>query len=290
VNRWAAPSTTRLGEAPLVYKKMTQAKQVSTSDVVLIVSLAYLSVDLLCEWNGFIECHKPLHIWLLVSYTLVLASRLVYMVGSLVSASNSEDFLLNLRHKTAASRLMNRAMWFVIVPFFTAWSVVGSIWLYQVLDRTPRCMPDGLHFWFLGVWQALSYTWILIHCGLGAMAWLMERRLQKAEVDLRSIEDADVLARWGQLSFDGYASLPPDQECRGLSPAAIRSLPGVRTRTAAECQEEEDCPICLLPLQTGDCVRQISACDHAFHRSCIDLWLLRTADCPVCKHKVVATS
>jgi len=267
---------------------MTQGKKVSTSDVVLIVSLAYLSVDLLCEWNGFIECHKPVHVWLLVSYGLVLASRLVYMLGSLVSASSSEDFLLNLRHKSAASRLMLRTMWGVIVPVFAAWSVVGSVWIYQVLDRTPNCMPDGMHFWFLGLWQALSYTWILIHCGLGAMAWIMERRLRKAEVDLRSIEDADVLARWGQLSFDGYASLPPELQGRGLSPAAIHTLPGVRLRAANESQEEEDCPICLLPMQTGDCIRQISACDHAFHRSCIDLWLLRTADCPVCKHKVVA--
>jgi len=265
--------------------------KVATSDVVLIVSLAYLSVDLICEWDGFTGCHKPLHVWLLVSYALVLSSRLVYIAGSLASASaGSEDFLLNLRHKSATSRLMLRIVWLIIVPLFAAWSVVGSVWIYQVLDRTPDCMPDGMHFWFMGFWHALSYTWILIHCGLGAMAWLMERRLRKAEVDLRSIEDADVIARWGQLSFDGYTSLPPGSQGRGLSPEAIQNLPGVRTRTAAECQEEEDCPICLLPLQTGECIRQITACDHAFHRSCIDLWLLRTADCPVCKHKVSAVA
>jgi len=265
--------------------------QVSTSDVVLIVSLAYLSVDLLCEWSGFEGCYRPVHLWLLVSYGLVLASRLVYMVGSLVSASSSEDFLLNLRHKSASSRLMLRVMWLVIVPLFAGWSAVGSVWIYEVLDRTPNCMPDGMHFWFLGLWQALSYTWILIHCGLGVMAWLMERRLRMAEVDLRSIEDADVLSRWGQISFDGYASLPPEQQGRGLTPAAIHSLPGLRTRTVAEIKEgeEDDCPICLLPLQPGECIRQ-TACDHAFHRSCIDLWLLRTADCPVCKHKVIAAA
>jgi len=264
-----------------------EGKKFSTSDVVLVVSLAYLSVDLLCEWTGFIGCHKPVHVWLLVSYGLVLASRLVYMAGSVLSTTAGEDFLLNLRHKSTVSKIMLQFMWLVIVPVFAAWSVVGTIWIYQVLDRTPNCMPDGMHFWFLGLWQALSYTWIIIHCGLGAMAWVMERRLRRAEGDMRSIEDADVLQRWGQFTYDGYASYPPELQGRGLSPSDIQSLPGVHTLLPEECKdEEEDCPICLLPMQPGDCLRHLNICDHAFHRSCIDLWLLRTADCPVCKHKV----
>lgn len=29
--------------------------------------------------------------------------------------------------------------------------------------------------------------------------------------------------------------------------------------------------------------RQLDGCGHTFHRSCIDLWLFRRADCPLCK-------
>jgi len=268
---------------------MQTSQKVNTSDLVLVISLAYLSTDLICEWEAFQGCVKPVHAWLLVSYGLVLLSRLVYMVGSLVS-TQAEDFLLNLRQKSTTTRLMFSLTWLVIVPLSTVWTVVGSMWIYDVLTRSPQCLPDGMHLWFFGIWQVVSYAWILIYCGLGGLAMLLERRLRKAEVDLRSLEDADVVSRWGNVaSLDGYTSLPATLSGGGLTPLAIQGLPGVYMCAEEESWMREDCPICLTNPKAGDCVRRLAACGHTFHRSCVDLWLLRSADCPLCKRKVTSS-
>lgn len=268
--------------------------QAGSSDIVLIVSLIYLSVDLQYDWDAFRSCHRPVHQWLLGSYALVALSRIIYLAGSMLSnAAESGDFLLDLRHKGAPLRLLSFMTWVVIVPLFTAWSMIGTAWIWDVRKHSPQCLPNGVHVWFLIIWQVLSYLWILTHGGLAVAAWLLESRLRSAEGDLQQIEalDSDVQSRWGLVSqLSGYRSLEGLSGLsrgEGLSPAQIRSLPSAilsEKNTALEAQEE--CPICLNVLQIGDSVRQLEACEHTFHCACIDLWLLRRGDCPLCKRKV----
>uniref|UniRef100_A0A7S0FLM3 RING-type domain-containing protein n=1 Tax=Pyrodinium bahamense TaxID=73915 RepID=A0A7S0FLM3_9DINO len=264
---------------------MTHA-QVGCNDAVLVLSLLYLSVDIQYDWESFDACSRPVHKWLLVSYALIVASRLIYVVGSLTSTAEAGDFLLNLRQKNTMVRFLNSFTWLIILPCFTVWSAIGTSWIIEVRRNTPQCLPNGVHLWFLIIWQVLGYLWIVIHCGLGMMAWFLERRLRGAEVDLQQIEDADVLSRWGQVSrLQGYTSMPAMPGGGGLPPARIRALPCmVMPEVCAGA--EEDCPICLNVLKAGDSVRQLGACGHTFHRSCIDLWLLRRADCPLCKQAV----
>merc|ERR1712066_385373 len=75
----------------------------------------------------------------------------------------------------------------------------------------------------------------------------------------------------------------------GLSAAEIAKLPcEVVRESAAGDVTDEVCAICVDALNPGDSVRRLSACGHMFHQSCIDLWLLRQADCPLCKQTVSA--
>mmetsp|Transcript_23995 Transcript_23995/g.68741 ORF Transcript_23995/g.68741 Transcript_23995/m.68741 type:complete len:280 (-) Transcript_23995:134-973(-) len=262
--------------------------QVGWNDAVLVLSLLYLSVDIQYDWDNFSACKRPVHKWLLVSYGLIVASRIVYIIGSLSTAVEAGDFLLNLRQKNSLVRFLNSFTWLILVPFFTVWSAIGTTWIVEVRQHTPECLPNGVHLWFLVIWQALGYLWIVIHCGLGVMAWLLEKRLRNAEVDLQQIEDADVLSRWGQVSrLSGYTSMPAiPGGGGGLAPAEIRALPSAVVQECSLESTEEECPICLNTLKAGDCVRQLGTCAHTFHRSCIDLWLLRRADCPLCKQAV----
>lgn len=266
------------------------AAQVSWNDAVLIMTLLYLSIDMQYEWEGFATCKRPIHQWLLVSYGLVVVSRLVHVAGALMSRADMTDFMLDLRQKNTTLRLLMSIMWLVILPLFTAWSVLGTAWIWDVMQSTPECLPGGAHLWFLCIWQALSYLWIIIHGGLGVVAWYLERRLRSAEGDLRQLEDQDLLARWGQVSrLQGYTSVPglPGAKEGGLSAAEIAALPGLKTLELTSC-EVQDCPICLTELQPGESARQLTVCGHTFHRSCIDLWLYRRADCPLCKCEVKA--
>jgi len=70
-----------------------------------------------------------------------------------------------------------------------------------------------------------------------------------------------------------------------LTASEIKSLPEVTLAHGFACGEHE-CSICITELEPGDRVRRVSGCGHTFHCSCIDLWLLRRADCPLCKRNV----
>lgn len=48
------------------------------------------------------------------------------------------------------------------------------------------------------------------------------------------------------------------------------------------------CVICLEEIKDGECSRLFPKCDHEFHRTCIDTWLmLHKYTCPVCRNSLV---
>jgi len=131
----------------------------------------------------------------------------------------------------------------------------------------------------------------VIHAALGVVAWLLERRLRKAECDLRELESDDVLTRWGNVSrLQDYTSLSAGKQ-QGLTPNEINRLGGLSSLHGS-CEEghaDKECSICLNDFDQGDTIRRLRVCGHAFHKSCIDLWLLRRADCPLCKRNVAGS-
>lgn len=265
---------------------------VGMNDALLLMSILYLSIDLVGDWDEFKGCHQPIHQWILVSYGLVVLSRLVYISGAMLSRISAGAFLLDLREKDSNVQALMKLTWFAILPAFTAWSVVGTKWIWDVVQFTPQCAPGGAHFWFLAIWQSLSYFWICVHGGLGGVAWFLEHRLRRAERQLRQLESPDVIARWGHVSQLGRFDNMPDLaggSGLGLSPDTIMSLSGASI--AAVCFADDcECPICLNAIKTGDQMRELAGCSHRFHRSCIDLWLVRRADCPLCKGKVLPST
>lgn len=44
-----------------------------------------------------------------------------------------------------------------------------------------------------------------------------------------------------------------------------------------------DCAICLQSFKAGDMCRFLPNCSHSFHVPCIDLWILKTPICPICR-------
>merc|ERR1719148_500729 len=124
------------------------------------------------------------------------------------------------------------------------------------------------------------------------MALLREWRIRQAEADLRSLEDPDTVDRWGNISQLRTTSYLDVQSRTGLSATEIKSLKGVSILPPSmsesdQCNlNEEECSICLADFVPGDTVRSLPGCSHTFHRSCLDLWLLQRACCPLCKCEV----
>jgi len=262
------------------------APTVTLNDGVLVISLLYLSIDMQYAWNEFASCHWPVHRWLLVSYVFILAFRLTHILGTSHMTAGAGDFLLNLRTKDAVPRLLMSLTWLLVLPLFMVWTALGTFWLWESKRLDGRCLPMGMPLAFIVMWQGLSYAWILIHATLGGVAWVLERRLRRTEANLREIADPDTLARWGQVSeLSGYTELT--NSGRGLTPDQIKELPqGVAGMM--QISEDTECSICLNEVHSSDAVRQLGSCGHIFHRSCIDLWLLRCADCPLCKRSVLS--
>lgn len=51
---------------------------------------------------------------------------------------------------------------------------------------------------------------------------------------------------------------------------------------------DESCSICLAEYKVGEEVRAMPKCGHAFHKECVDRWLLtRSSFCPTCRDQVV---
>lgn len=44
-----------------------------------------------------------------------------------------------------------------------------------------------------------------------------------------------------------------------------------------------DCAVCLENFKVGERCRLLPSCNHSFHAECVDLWLLRTPICPICR-------
>lgn len=257
------------------------------NDLVLLVSLLYSTVDLRYEWDSFGGCNRPVHWWLLVSYASVVLFRAMHLLGTETTAGNGH-FLLDLRQKGTLPRLLVSFTWFVALPFFVTWTGVGTHWLVAVMRHSPQCVPTQSHLGFILLWLLLSYVWIIIHAALGIIAWVLEFRLRRAEVNLREVEDSDTIARWGNVStLTGYRALT-GIPTHGLTPAEINALPLLTAASPEDrgLNDDGECSICLNEIFPGDCIRRLSVCGHAFHRSCIDLWLLRQADCPLCKRSV----
>ncbi|KAE9589801.1 putative transcription factor C2H2 family [Lupinus albus] len=45
------------------------------------------------------------------------------------------------------------------------------------------------------------------------------------------------------------------------------------------------CSICLLDYKESDLVRVLSECNHFFHSSCVDPWLIMNLTCPICRKR-----
>lgn len=257
----------------------------SYNDMILAFSLVHSGVDIVRKWDAFSQCSKPLHVWLLVSYAAMLAFRAAHQVGRSSSTENSTGLDLPYLRQQGAPCLFTRITWFLILPSFTAWTILGTSWWLSVLDATPRCLPVGIYSWFISLWQVLCYVWIATYSVFVSVTCQYEKSLDAMEKDHHRVaETEDALRRWGQVPF------LPDCAClksQGLSRCEIQSLPRVCfSAVAGKCRPRQDCAICLMEFQPQDLCRQLPGCCHLFHESCIDLWLLRRGDCPLCKNRI----
>lgn len=76
---------------------------------------------------------------------------------------------------------------------------------------------------------------------------------------------------------------------KGVSEACVEKLPW---HTVTEDNRMDStgatvsCTICLQELLQGEIARSLPPCQHIFHLSCVDKWLIRHGSCPVCRQVI----
>lgn len=59
------------------------------------------------------------------------------------------------------------------------------------------------------------------------------------------------------------------------------------TEQTLEQDLDTNCAICQDRMRQGEIIRKLNICQHTFHKSCIDIWLLhRSVRCPTCRHDI----
>ncbi|KAF8008663.1 hypothetical protein BT93_K2355 [Corymbia citriodora subsp. variegata] len=51
-----------------------------------------------------------------------------------------------------------------------------------------------------------------------------------------------------------------------------------------------DCVVCLEDFEDGEACLRLTCCEHAYHRACVNRWLLDHKRCPICRSTVRVTS
>jgi hypothetical protein len=72
---------------------------------------------------------------------------------------------------------------------------------------------------------------------------------------------------------------------RGLSNEVIDRVDKFRWQDTGAEDLQKQCMVCLSDFTDGEEVRRLP-CGHVFHAPCIDEWLRRCTDCPICKANV----
>ncbi|CEM21947.1 unnamed protein product [Vitrella brassicaformis CCMP3155] len=101
---------------------------------------------------------------------------------------------------------------------------------------------------------------------------MTEAQLNKLPLTQMKDTTRPAAAAGGDGGGGGYESL-------GARASPSRSASG----SGSSIGSDTKCMICLGDLEPGDWLRKLPCCNQYFHRQCIDEWLQRSFECPLCK-------
>ncbi|KAG0480660.1 hypothetical protein HPP92_011246 [Vanilla planifolia] len=101
-------------------------------------------------------------------------------------------------------------------------------------------------------------------------------RLICARIQLRASRRSFQTASGSDLSII-------ERGLHGLEPVLLSNFPIMKFGDLCPSIRDIRCAVCLSEYQEKDVLRVLPYCAHAFHVSCIDLWLKQHSTCPVCR-------
>jgi len=243
----------------------------SSTCSVIVAVVAALGTHALVQHRSPDQCRHALDFWFSTACFQVLGFVVAFRIGS--GAENGSSWWF-VEPRSRVAKAAFACTWAMLLPLLSVWTAVGIKWLSETMESTPDCFPENGYFSPLlcAIFQVFCILGCITYTVFVANVWDAERCRRVNAAAIRSVEDSDLVHRWGRLKPAAHMEL-----CGGLSPKELESLP----RHTVD-SDGGDCVICLSGLQEGDNARSLPECGHVFHRACIDLWLLRQTRCPLC--------
>jgi len=85
-----------------------------------------------------------------------------------------------------------------------------------------------------------------------------------------------------EMTFEALTGSGGDVPTSG-APRASEDVIACLPRTTVRKTCDGSCAVCLESYVEGDVVKTVPRCKHAFHASCLDAWLSRRGQCPLCR-------
>ncbi|XP_020573048.1 RING-H2 finger protein ATL16-like, partial [Phalaenopsis equestris] len=95
----------------------------------------------------------------------------------------------------------------------------------------------------------------------------------------------DILIHFFSTARGDISQASTTSEPTGLDSAAIRSIPTF-CYTSIQSSAAAECAVCLSDFRSGEHLRLLPECCHAFHIDCIDAWLQTKTSCPICRSHI----
>jgi len=276
-------------------------------DIVLALICSVIG-DQIVEWGKLTgDCHGRMSAWLLGIYLCICVSNLLYCTqvkilgiksclmlyiskelnGVFLPGFDSVDADRSHIHRNEdKSRTQTQVVmqaiarsWIAMLLFLSLLTVSGFMSFIELLDS--ECVLDSNSRSSTGfVLATILVCGASVVGGAGAIAYakVVSSSLNRGSAALNAIADKDFIERWG-----APAPILEEELKGGLKPGEIACMPCCEASWLSG--EVPDCAICLSSIEPTDRVRQLPNCGHAFHRPCVDQWLLRAVSCPLCKVK-----
>ncbi|KAH0463388.1 hypothetical protein IEQ34_007970 [Dendrobium chrysotoxum] len=136
----------------------------------------------------------------------------------------------------------------------------------------------------LTIWRSNdSVIWSILYM-MDIVCSLLSGRLVREKVGpaFRSAVQSQISAAFSPLTVD--FDIFETSSSHGMSRDSVQKLP----KTIITKLNKSDfsgicCVVCLQDFKIGDLARILVCCQHRFHLSCIDNWLMRQSSCPLCR-------
>lgn len=220
-----------------------------------------------------------LNVWFCGTCLLLVCFCMAFAIGRIAESGAAWWFV---DPKSVLAKASFTCTWAVLLPLLLAWTALGISWLSDSMHTNPECFSTEEDKG--GFFTPLVFALLQAICGMGALAyavlvvnvWDAERCLKRNAAAISSVEDDDLVQRWGPIKRKASMEFSG-----GLLPEQFADLPRYVVASNGNA-----CVICLGDMLEGECARSLPSCGHDFHRACIDMWLLRKTTCPLCNTDV----